>query len=87
MMHGGVVDDMRDYYARRATYYERVYLKPERQRELRALESWLALQFVGRRVLEIACGTGWWTPHGARHCARWLAGACPRGSARSSARR
>jgi SAM-dependent methyltransferase len=24
-------------------------------------------------VLEIACGTGWWTPFGAQHCARWLA--------------
>src|SRR2546423_15602649 len=59
------VESMRDYYARRATYYERVYLKPERQRDLRTMEAWLASMFVGRRVLEVACGTGWGTPHGA----------------------
>jgi demethylmenaquinone methyltransferase/2-methoxy-6-polyprenyl-1,4-benzoquinol methylase len=29
--------------------------------------------FAGRRVLELACGTGWWTPHGARHAQSWLA--------------
>jgi SAM-dependent methyltransferase len=67
------VESMRDYYARRATYYERVYHKPERQADLRAMEAWLAQQFAGRHVLEIACGTGWWTPHGAAQCASWLA--------------
>ncbi|MBL8344590.1 MAG: class I SAM-dependent methyltransferase [Rubrivivax sp.] len=64
---------MREYYARRAAYYERVYFKPERQHDLRAMESWLAGQFAGRSVLEVACGTGWWTPHGARQAAGWLA--------------
>jgi demethylmenaquinone methyltransferase/2-methoxy-6-polyprenyl-1,4-benzoquinol methylase len=24
-------------------------------------------------VLEVACGTGWWTPHGAREAKAWLA--------------
>lgn len=61
------------YYARRADSYERIYAKPERQAELRALEAWLPGMFEGRRVLEIACGTGWWTPHGAQHAASWLA--------------
>ena len=56
---------LQSYYAQRATEYERIYLKPERQAELRALEAWLPSVFAGRRVLEIACGTGWWTPHGA----------------------
>jgi SAM-dependent methyltransferase len=64
---------MADYYVKRASYYERVYHKPERQVDLRAMERWLPLQFTGRRVLEIACGTGWWTPHGAQRAARWLA--------------
>jgi demethylmenaquinone methyltransferase/2-methoxy-6-polyprenyl-1,4-benzoquinol methylase len=68
-----VVESMRGYYARRAAYYERVYFKPERQAELRAIEAWLPAPFGGRRVLEVACGTGWWTPHGARDCASWLA--------------
>ncbi len=61
------------YYARRAQSYERVYAKPERQADLRLLEAMLPAWFVRRRVLEIACGTGWWTPHAARHAADWLA--------------
>jgi SAM-dependent methyltransferase len=69
--------DMVEYYRQRATYYERVYHKPERQTDLRAMEAWLAGSgsgpFAGRRVLEVACGTGWWTPHGAKDCRRWLA--------------
>lgn len=68
-----IVDGMRRYYARRAAYYERVYHKPERQHDLRAMEAWLAGTFAGRQVLEVACGTGWWTPHGARDAASWLA--------------
>lgn len=71
-----VVRDMQAYYAQRAAYYERVYHKPERQDDLRAMEAWFAAPdgpFAGRRVLEIACGTGWWTPHAARHAADWLA--------------
>jgi SAM-dependent methyltransferase len=72
-MAGDVVEGMRDYYARRAAYYERVYFKPERQADLRAMEAGLAGPFAGRRVLEVACGTGWWTPHGARDAAHWLA--------------
>jgi SAM-dependent methyltransferase len=67
------VADMQTYYACRAAEYERIYAKPERQNELRAIEAWLPEQFSGRHVLEIACGTGWWTPHGACDCASWLA--------------
>jgi demethylmenaquinone methyltransferase/2-methoxy-6-polyprenyl-1,4-benzoquinol methylase len=64
---------MLDYYKRRAAYYERIYSKPERQDDLRAMEAWLPAMFSDRRVLEIACGTGWWTPHGARDAKAWLA--------------
>jgi SAM-dependent methyltransferase len=74
-VHGAApgTESMREYYARRAAYYERVYFKPERQVDLRAMEAWLPGPFAGRNVLEIACGTGWWTPHGARNAASWLA--------------
>ena len=64
---------LRHYYARRAAEYERIYAKPERQAELRELEASLPGFFAGRRVLVVACGTGWWTPHGARDALDWLA--------------
>lgn len=64
---------MLDYYRERAPTYERVYHKPERQADLRAMEAALPAFFTGRSVLEIAAGTGWWTPHGARDAQRWLA--------------
>lgn len=72
-MDDDVVSSMAGYYARRAAVYERVYQKPERQDDLRAMESWLTQALSGRRVLEVACGTGWWTPHGARQAKSWLA--------------
>ena len=52
---------MRAYYAARAREYDSVYRKPERQADLRAIEQWVPSKFVGARVLEIACGTGYWT--------------------------
>ena len=52
---------MQDYYAARAREYDRIYAKPERQDDLRRLESWLPGVLAGRRVLELACGTGYWT--------------------------
>ena len=57
------LQDMRAVYARRAAVYERVYAKPERQADLRAMKAALPVAFAGRRVLEVACGTGWWTLH------------------------
>jgi SAM-dependent methyltransferase len=54
------------YYAARAAEYERVYEKPERQGDLARLRS-LVTEFArGRRVLEVACGTGYWTQELAR---------------------
>ena len=52
---------LREYYARRAAEYDRVYAKPERQDDLHELARWVAEWAEGRRVLELACGTGWWT--------------------------
>jgi len=50
-----------DYYRASAPLYDGVYLKPERQDDLRRIERWVAEVFAGRRVLEVACGTGYWT--------------------------
>jgi demethylmenaquinone methyltransferase/2-methoxy-6-polyprenyl-1,4-benzoquinol methylase len=49
------------YYAARAAEYERIYVKPERQRDLEALRDWLSRSLHGEAVLEVACGTGYWT--------------------------
>ena len=65
--------DLRDYYARRAPQYERIYAKPERQADLRVLEGLLPGLFDGRQVLEVACGTGYWTHFGAARCVSWRA--------------
>lgn len=53
--------NLKDYYARRANEYERIYAKPERQADLARLEDAIPSLLDGRRVLEIACGTGYWT--------------------------
>jgi demethylmenaquinone methyltransferase/2-methoxy-6-polyprenyl-1,4-benzoquinol methylase len=50
-----------DYYAARAGEYERIYDKPERQADLARLWRLIPGYFVERNVLEIACGTGYWT--------------------------
>lgn len=55
------MDKLAEYYARRAAEYERIYAKPERQADLGALRARIATLFAGKRVLELACGTGYWT--------------------------
>ena len=50
-----------NYYAQRANEYERLYEKPERQADLAVLKKLCGQLLAGRRVLEIACGTGYWT--------------------------
>ena len=54
-------DELLAYYARRAREYERVYEKPERQADLVRVRDWLRAMLAGHRILEIACGTGYWT--------------------------
>jgi len=51
------------YYSKRAREYEQVYEKPERQRELAWLRERVPRLYRGRTVLEVACGTGYWTQH------------------------
>lgn len=52
---------LQSYYAARAGEYDAVYEKPERQPDLRQIEQWLPATLTGETVLEIACGTGYWT--------------------------
>ena len=52
---------MQTYYAARACEYESVYQKPERQADLRQIKQWLPSLVSGATVLEIACGTCYWT--------------------------
>jgi len=54
-------DALKSYYAQRAQEYEEVYAIPERQDDLRSLRTLLQLLLNGQDVLEVACGTGYWT--------------------------
>jgi SAM-dependent methyltransferase len=53
--------DLREYYARRAAEYERIYQRPQRQADLDRLKVRVRPLLRGRDVLEAACGTGYWT--------------------------
>lgn len=50
-----------EYYRRRAGEYDAFYAEPERAAELAVLGDWLAGWTRGRRILELAAGTGHWT--------------------------
>lgn len=50
-----------EYYRKRAAEYDAFYADPERQSDLAMLRDWLAAAASGRRILEVACGTGYWT--------------------------
>lgn len=54
-------EEIHRYYSARAPEYDRVYAKPERQADLRAIEQWLPSLFAGHSIIEVACGTGYWT--------------------------
>lgn len=54
-------NEMITYYAKRASEYERIYQRPERQRDLKQLQTAVADSFEDCNLLEIACGTGYWT--------------------------
>lgn len=64
---------MHAYYAQRAPYYDAVYEQPERQEDIAFLRQHLADCLSGRNVLEIACGTGYWSQHIAPRCPHYTA--------------
>jgi SAM-dependent methyltransferase len=49
------------YYRDRAKEYETIYSKPERQHDLLIASGILQDFFRGKQVIELACGTGYWT--------------------------
>lgn len=56
---------LEDYYARRAGEYEEIYHRndPQRQQEQLRIQTALKETLKGASVLEIACGTGYWTQY------------------------
>lgn len=55
--------DMAAYYARLADSYEEIYDAPGRQDDLEVLQERVEEVLQEHRVLELACGTGYWTAH------------------------
>lgn len=53
--------DLVTYYRDRANEYEKIYSKPERQPDIEDLSRFIQHIFHKKEVLEIACGTGFWT--------------------------
>ena len=64
---------MLDYYNKRLEEYEAIYAKPERQTDLQKLVARLQADIKNCTVLELACGTGWWTEKLAAHASSWTA--------------
>lgn len=54
-------NDIKQYYADRAYEYDKTYLRPERQKDIKKLHKLLKTLLKDHIVLEIACGTGYWT--------------------------
>ncbi|MGG2092383.1 class I SAM-dependent methyltransferase [Bacillus sp. S13(2024)] len=56
---------MKTYYSNRARIYEEVYFRedPIRQAELIEIKNVLKEKLAGKNVLEVACGTGYWTQY------------------------
>lgn len=53
--------DLIEYYKERAKEYEQIYSKPERQEDLKRVAEILQEFYSGKSLVEIACGTGYWT--------------------------
>ncbi|MBC7513280.1 MAG: methyltransferase domain-containing protein [Herminiimonas sp.] len=53
--------DLQAYYAQRAATYDELYARSERQADLVQLQRRVGELLAGQRVLELACGTGYWT--------------------------
>jgi len=55
--------DQTTYYSERAKEYENIYDKPERQQDIPKVIGYLQKHFNNKDLIEIACGTGYWTKY------------------------
>ena len=60
-MFRDIEKDIQQYYADRANEYDLTYERPERQTDLKTIRILLKNLLNEHHVLEIACGTGYWT--------------------------
>jgi SAM-dependent methyltransferase len=56
-----ITEQSAQFYAKSASNHDRVYDKPERQHDLADMRKHVAAALRGHVVLELACGTGYWT--------------------------
>jgi SAM-dependent methyltransferase len=56
-----ITEQSAQFYAKSAANHDRVYDKPERQHDLAEMRTHVAEAVRGHAVLELACGTGYWT--------------------------
>jgi protein-L-isoaspartate O-methyltransferase len=56
-----ITEQSAQFYAKSAANHDRVYDKPERQHDLAEMRLHVAEALRGHVVLELACGTGYWT--------------------------
>ncbi|MBV6644218.1 MAG: class I SAM-dependent methyltransferase [Cyclobacteriaceae bacterium] len=55
--------DMVSYYSDRAGEYDKIYEIEERQEDLSLIKDLLHEMLKGWQILDVACGTGYWTEH------------------------
>jgi demethylmenaquinone methyltransferase/2-methoxy-6-polyprenyl-1,4-benzoquinol methylase len=65
-----MTQEMVQYYAERAAEYDKIYDIPPWRNGISTLQQRLPAFFAGRRVYEVACGTGYWTQYIAQQARR-----------------
>ena len=56
-----ITEQSAQFYAKSASNHDRIYDRPERQDDLAEMRAHVADALRGHTVLELACGTGYWT--------------------------